>query len=137
MTWDKLATLSPEVVRKQGLFPYPSLPHPKHSPGGQVFPRMQTAMFPRLKRFDVEFDLPEAFLPEFPPAPKLNVLGRLDPSKATESEMRGEKLTLEDTAEFFNLVLELQLTKEEKADLVAFLRTLQPVAACGLANETC
>jgi hypothetical protein len=25
-------------------------------------------MFPRLERFDVEFDLPEAFLPEFPPA---------------------------------------------------------------------
>ena len=25
-------------------------------------------MFPRLERYDVEFDLPEAFLPEFPPA---------------------------------------------------------------------
>ena len=25
-------------------------------------------MFPRLERFDVEFDLPEEFLPEFPPA---------------------------------------------------------------------
>jgi hypothetical protein len=25
-------------------------------------------MFPRLERFDVEFDLPNAFLPEFPPA---------------------------------------------------------------------
>jgi len=25
-------------------------------------------MFPRLERFDVEFDLPDAFLPEFPPA---------------------------------------------------------------------
>jgi cytochrome c peroxidase len=29
---------------------------------------MQIAMFPRLERFDVDFDLPEAFLPEFPPA---------------------------------------------------------------------
>src|SRR5204863_3682043 len=28
----------------------------------------------------------------FPPAPKLNVLGRLDPKKATEGELRGEKL---------------------------------------------
>src|SRR5207237_1333393 len=35
---------------------------------GQVFPQAQTAMFPRLERFDVEFDIPEAFLPEFPPA---------------------------------------------------------------------
>ena len=29
---------------------------------------MQIEMFPRLERFDVDFDLPEAFLPEFPPA---------------------------------------------------------------------
>jgi len=29
---------------------------------------MQVDMFPRLERFDVEFDLPDAFLPEFPPA---------------------------------------------------------------------
>src|SRR3954469_25825833 len=29
---------------------------------------MQIAMFPRLERFDVDFDLPDAFLPEFPPA---------------------------------------------------------------------
>jgi cytochrome c peroxidase len=128
---------------------------------------------------------------DFPPAPKLNVLGKLDPSKATESEMRGQTLffgkaecsschippyytdnlmhnlrverfyqevmingrkasadgpiktfplrgikdsppylhddrllTLEDTVEFFNLVLELKLNAQEKKDLVAFLRAL-------------
>jgi hypothetical protein len=33
-------------------------------------------------------------------------------------------LTLEDTVEFFNLVLTLKLTKQEKQDLVAFLRQL-------------
>jgi cytochrome c peroxidase len=36
----------------------------------------------------------------------------------------GRCLTLEDTAEFFNLVLELKLTPEEKRDLVAFMRVL-------------
>jgi cytochrome c peroxidase len=36
----------------------------------------------------------------------------------------GRCLTLEDTVEFFNLVLELDLSKDEKADLVAFLRCL-------------
>ena len=36
----------------------------------------------------------------------------------------GRCLTLEDTVEFFNLVLELKLTQEEKQDLVAFLRQL-------------
>lgn len=127
----------------------------------------------------------------FPPAPKLDVLGKLDPSKATEAELRGQAvffgkgqcsachtppyytdnlmhdlrterfhqekvilgrraaadgpiktfslrgikdsapylhddrlLTLEDTVEFFNLVLGIRLTDEEKADLVAFMRAL-------------
>ena len=67
-TWEDFAKATPEDIRKAGTFPYPSLPHPKHVAGGQVFPQMQTTMFPRLERFDVEFDLPEAFLPEFPPA---------------------------------------------------------------------
>lgn len=68
LTWERLAELGPEEIKKQGLFPYPSLPHPLQSPGGQVFPQMQIDMFPRLERVDVDFDLPEAFLPEFPPA---------------------------------------------------------------------
>lgn len=68
MSWDELASLDPEEIKQRGIFPYPSLPHPLHSNGGQVFPKMQIKMFPRLERFDVDFDLPEAFLPEFPPA---------------------------------------------------------------------
>jgi cytochrome c peroxidase len=36
----------------------------------------------------------------------------------------GRLLTLEDTIEFFNVVLETQLTAAEKADLLAFLQTL-------------
>jgi cytochrome c peroxidase len=36
----------------------------------------------------------------------------------------GRLLTLDDTIEFFNLVLSLQLTETEKADLLAFLRCL-------------
>lgn len=128
---------------------------------------------------------------DFPPAPKLNVFGRLDPKKANEQELRGEALffgkaqcgtchtppyytdntmhnlkverffkprmiagrmasadgpiktfplrgikdsppylhdgrllTLDDTVEFFNLVLGTQLTAEEKKDIVAFMRAL-------------
>ncbi len=68
VTWEELAALSPAEIKKRGVFPYPSLPHPLHANGGQVFPEMQIEMFPRLERFDVEFDLPEEFLPEFPPA---------------------------------------------------------------------
>ena len=36
----------------------------------------------------------------------------------------GRLLTLDDTVEFFNLVLETKLAPQEKHDLVAFLRTL-------------
>jgi cytochrome c peroxidase len=36
----------------------------------------------------------------------------------------GRLLTLDVTVEFFNLVLGIKLTEEEKHDLVAFLRTL-------------
>ena len=68
LTWDRLAAMSADQIKAQGVFPYPALPHPLHAVGGQVFPRMQLAMFPRLERFDVDFDLPDVFLPEFPPA---------------------------------------------------------------------
>jgi cytochrome c peroxidase len=68
--WEELAAMSPKEIRQKDLFPYKALPHPAQGGGlgGQVFPQMQTKMFPRLERYDVEFDLPEAFLPEFPPA---------------------------------------------------------------------
>ncbi len=72
---------------------------------------------------------------DFPPAPKLGLDGKLDPRLASEAEMRGQKesppylndgrlLTLDDTVEFFNLVLETHLTAQEKKDLVAFLKAL-------------
>jgi cytochrome c peroxidase len=128
---------------------------------------------------------------DFPPAPKLDPLGRLIPEKATEQERKGQEvffgkgrcaechappfyldnkmhdlrldrfyaaetisdqlniadgpiktftlrgikdsppyhhdgrlLTLEDTVEFFNLVLQIKLTEDEKQALVAFLRVL-------------
>jgi cytochrome c peroxidase len=68
--WEALAAMGPPEIRRKDLFPYKALPHPAQGGGlgGQVFPQMQTKMFPRLERFDVEHDLPEAFLPEFPPA---------------------------------------------------------------------
>jgi len=127
----------------------------------------------------------------FPPAPKLDVFGKLDESKASKSELRGQELffgkakcgvchpapyymdgtmhdlkterffepqthlgrraavdgpiktfplrgikdsppylhdgrllTLQDTVEFFNLVLSLKLSEQEKKDLVAFMLCL-------------
>jgi len=74
MTWEKLATMSPGEIRKKDLFPegFLPLPHAKHETGGQVFPGDQIKEIERLERrslerFDTEFDIPEHFIPEFPP----------------------------------------------------------------------
>lgn len=69
VSWEKLAEMTPEEIRKQKAFPagFTRLPHVKHEVGGQVFPQKQIEQFPRLERFDVDFDLPDCFLPEFPP----------------------------------------------------------------------
>ena len=73
MTWDKLAALSPEEVKEKQLWPtgFLPLPHPHHEAGGMIFPeflieeiRKQTDR--DLTRFDLDFDLPDRFLPEFP-----------------------------------------------------------------------
>ena len=63
LTWERLASMTPAQIREQNAFPYPTLPHPKHVAGGQVFPQIQIDMFPRLQRFDVDFDLPDAVIP--------------------------------------------------------------------------
>jgi len=70
LTWEHLAAMACDEIREKGLFPkgFLPLPHPKHEVGGMVFPLMEIKQFARLERFDVDFDLPEQFLPEFPPA---------------------------------------------------------------------
>jgi cytochrome c peroxidase len=70
VTWEKLAAMSSDAIRDQGLFPkgFLPLPHPKHEAGGMLFPQMEIKQLARLLRFDLDFDLPEPFLPEFPPA---------------------------------------------------------------------
>lgn len=72
-TWDKLASLSPAEVRERNLLPegFKPLPHVKQATGGQVYPANQIDAIARLeqrdlRRFDVDFDLPDHLTPEFP-----------------------------------------------------------------------
>lgn len=74
VTWEKLATMTPDQIREQGAFPagFFPLPHPNHDEGGMLFPRQQIDEVKRqtgrdLTRFDLDFDFPEHFTPEFPP----------------------------------------------------------------------
>lgn len=74
-TWEQLAALKPQEIKEKGLWPkgfYP-LPHPNHPEGGMLFPQSHINEIKKqeardLTRFDLDFDLPEHFLPEFPPA---------------------------------------------------------------------
>jgi cytochrome c peroxidase len=73
-TWEKLAAMTPEEIRNKDLFPagFLPLPHPNHGEGGMVFPRFHIDEVQRqtgrdLTRFDLDFDLPDHLLPEFPP----------------------------------------------------------------------
>ncbi|HEY0821515.1 MAG TPA: hypothetical protein VGD46_22250 [Rhizobacter sp.] len=72
-TWERLAALSPQEIRERGLLPegFKPLPHVKQATGGQVFPQNQIDQIAKfeqrdLRRFDVDFDLPDHFTPEFP-----------------------------------------------------------------------
>jgi hypothetical protein len=68
-TGQQIGGMARDEIRSRNVFPYPSLPHALQAGlSGQVFPKVQIEMFPRLERVDVDFDLPEEFLPEFPPA---------------------------------------------------------------------
>jgi cytochrome c peroxidase len=74
VTWEQLAAMSPDEIRARALFPqgFLPLPHVKHETGGMVFPDFEIQEIDdqemrSLQRFDVDFDLPDHLLPEFPP----------------------------------------------------------------------
>jgi cytochrome c peroxidase len=74
-SWEELAQLSPEEIRQRKLWPagFLPLPHPHHAEGGMVFPQFHIDRMAQqdkrdLKRFDLDFDLPDHFMPEYPPA---------------------------------------------------------------------
>jgi len=73
-TWEQLASMRPGEIREKDLFPagfYP-LPHPNQPEGGMLFPHFQIEAIKKqedrdLTRFDLDFDLPDHVIPEFPP----------------------------------------------------------------------
>ncbi|MFH0342492.1 MAG: cytochrome B6 [Chromatiales bacterium] len=106
MTWEKLAAMTPEDIREQDVFPkgFFPLPHPNHGEGGMVFPEFHIKEIKKqedrdLTRFDLDFDLPDHFLPEFPAPIFLTTRPDLgDVSK-------GELVTIMNYYELFNGIL--------------------------------
>jgi cytochrome c peroxidase len=73
-SWQELSRMSPDEIREQGLWPkgFLPLPFPNHPEGGMLFPRFHIDKIKQqegrdLTRFDLDYDLPDHFLPEFPP----------------------------------------------------------------------
>jgi cytochrome c peroxidase len=106
MTWPKLAEMTPEAIQEKNLFPsgFMPLPHPNHGEGGMLFPKFHIDEIKKqeerdLTRFDLDFDLPDHFLPEFPPPIFLTTRPDLgDVSK-------GKLVTIENFQELFNGIL--------------------------------
>jgi len=105
-TWEALEKMSPAEIREKGLFPsgFLPLPHPNHPEGGMVFPRFLIDEVKKqtgrdLTRFDLDFDIPDRFLPEFP-AP-IYLTTRPDLGDVS----RGRLVTTDNYYELFNGIL--------------------------------
>ncbi|HEX7093435.1 MAG TPA: hypothetical protein VF205_07160 [Nitrospiraceae bacterium] len=106
MTWEKLQAMSPEEIREKDSFPagfFPP-PHPNHPEGGMVFPKFHIEEIQKqegrdLTRFDLDFDLPAHFLPEFPPPIYLTT--RPDLGDVSQ----GKLVTIDNYYELFNGIL--------------------------------
>lgn len=106
LTWQELGALSAEQIRATDVFPagFLPLPHPNHAEGGMVFPLFHIDEINRqegrdLTRFDLDFDLPDHVLPEFPPAIFLTT--RPDLGDVSQ----GKVVTLDNYFELFNGIL--------------------------------
>ncbi|MER8530965.1 cytochrome B6 [Mesorhizobium sp. M1272] len=105
-TWDSLAAKTPQEIRDRGLLPngFLPLPHVKQATGGQVFPENQIREIGAdegrdLRRFDVDFDLPDYLTPEFPPPIFLTTHPELG------DVSRGDLLTIRNFYEYMNGII--------------------------------
>jgi cytochrome c peroxidase len=106
MTWERLGAMDPAAIRDAGAFPdgFKPLPHANHPEGGMTFPQVHVDEVNRqeqrdLTRFDLDFDIPEHFLPEFPPAIFLTT--RPDLGDVSQ----GKLVTIENFYDLFNGLL--------------------------------
>ncbi|MCZ7604913.1 MAG: cytochrome B6 [Planctomycetota bacterium] len=106
VTWEQLANMSPEEIQQKGLFPkgFLPLPHPNHMEGGMVFPQVHIDEIKKqegrdLTRFDLDFDLPQHLIAEFPAAIYLTT--RPDLGDVSQ----GKLVTIDNYYELFNGVL--------------------------------
>ncbi|HOE12380.1 MAG TPA: cytochrome B6 [bacterium] len=106
VTWKQLGNMTPDEIRDKNLWPkgFLPLPHPNHAEGGMVFPKFHIDEIKKqegrdLTRFDLDLDLPDHFLPEYPPAIYLTT--RPDLGDVSQ----GKVVTIMNYYELFNGIL--------------------------------
>src|ERR1039457_7123191 len=106
MTWERIAQMRPEEIRDRDAFPlgFMPLPHPNHPEGGMLFPKYQIDEIKKqegrdLTRFDLDFDLPDHIMPEYPPAIYLTT--RPDLGDVSQ----GKLVTIDNYYELFNGIM--------------------------------
>jgi cytochrome c peroxidase len=98
-SWEEYAARSPEAIRSAGDFPWKPLEHPLQSTAHMVFPKQWTTVHPEHERFDVSFDIPDCYLPEFPPPLYLTTHAELG------DVTRGVEITYANYFNMFNGIL--------------------------------
>jgi len=111
-SWEELAKLSPEELKKRDLFPYKPLAHPLQSTAHMVFPQAWLRVHPEHERMDCDLDIPDKYLPEFPPPMFLTT------HKELGDITRGQEVTLGNYYDLFNGLL----TPEQMEGLKELLR---------------
>lgn len=104
--WDQLSKMSAEQIKEKNLFPqgFLPLPHPHQAEGGMLFPKFTIDEINKqeqrdLTRFDLDFDIPDHFLPPHP-AP-IFLTTRPDLGDVSQ----GKLVTIENYFELFNGIL--------------------------------
>src|SRR5260370_18384922 len=106
MAWKRSGAMGADQIREQILYPTGFHPLPHHNPtdGGFVFPHFLIDAIKQqdgrdLTRFDIDFDLPDHFLAEFPPAMYLT------PRPDLGDVSQGKLVSLTNFYELFNGLL--------------------------------
>ena len=111
-SFEELARLGPDAIRDRDLFPYKPLAHPLQTTAHMLFTRAWVKAHPEHERIDVDFDIPDPFLPEFPPPMFLTT------HKELGDITKGREVTLANYYEMFDGLL----TGEQMEGLKELLR---------------
>ena len=111
-TYDELASLSAAEIRERDLFPFKPLAHPLQSVAHMLFPPNWLEAHPEHRRIDVDLDIPQEYLPEFPPPMFLTT------HKELGDISNGQEVTLDNFFEIFDGLI----TPEQMEGLKELLR---------------